>query len=161
MKPVFLTYVRTACTDERVPERLSVYGAQLTDLSAVVITSVFILDSRESNVTEHSTCFRWTSDAAHEAEEDYRERAVLTCVWPLWKRAEPWSGLKTSTSQEMLRRDVRSLPSHLSHSSVVRSTAGDTARTEADSHSASEISAHRRWSAPCASVRSISSPKRV
>lgn len=38
-----------------------------------------------------------------------------TCVCPLWNRAEPCSGLKRSTSQEMLLKAVSSLPSHLQH----------------------------------------------
>lgn len=38
-----------------------------------------------------------------------------TCVCPLWNRAEPCSGLKRSTSQEMFLKAVSSLPSHLQH----------------------------------------------
>lgn len=38
-----------------------------------------------------------------------------TCVCPLWNRAEPCSGLKRSTSQEMFLKAVNSLPSHLQH----------------------------------------------
>lgn len=38
-----------------------------------------------------------------------------TCVCPLWNRADPCSGLKRSTSQEMFLKAVNSLPSHLQH----------------------------------------------
>ena len=41
--------------------------------------------------------------------------SLHTCVCPLWNRAEPWSGLKRSTSHEMFLKAVSSLPSHLCH----------------------------------------------
>lgn len=48
-----------------------------------------------------------------------------TCVCPLWNRAEPCSGLKRSTSQEMFLKAVSSLPSHLQHEEHIFHTLKD------------------------------------
>lgn len=50
---------------------------------------------------------------------DFISQVTLhTCVCPLWNRAEPWRGLKRSTSQEIFLKAVSSLPSHLSHKQI-------------------------------------------
>lgn len=117
-------------------------------LKAVVIMSALTLDSRESNVTLHSTYVKKgrgrglsglftvknTNANKHQSNisikfgaqwcssfnKMYLSYSACTCVCPLWNRAEPCSGLKRSTSQEMFLKAVSCLPSHLQHVQLKR-----------------------------------------
>lgn len=70
---------------------------------------------RSMRTTDSSHLLQWINHPVFCAASSALKlpSSLPTCVCPLWNNAEPCSGLKRSTSQEMFLRSVSCLPSHL------------------------------------------------